>query len=154
MADYPIDVIRCPVHGIPDCSPMLNGCTIPSRLAQAYDAGKAADASAASAASQGVVSGIVRELEAVLADDTHVVRFGATEFGLRHGFPCRTGGLLECPVGDALNALDGPPVSEGYYIAYLDAENGSLRIGAVVEPTYDPVHDRMTALLERLTHGT
>ena len=29
-------MIRCPVHGVPDCSPLLNGCTIPVRLAEAY----------------------------------------------------------------------------------------------------------------------
>jgi hypothetical protein len=26
------DRIRCPVHGIPDCSPLLNGCSIPNQL--------------------------------------------------------------------------------------------------------------------------
>jgi hypothetical protein len=26
-------VLRCPVHGIPDCSPLLNGCSIPNRIA-------------------------------------------------------------------------------------------------------------------------
>lgn len=38
--DIPVDIIRCPVHGIPDCSPLLNGCSIPNRLAKAYLAGK------------------------------------------------------------------------------------------------------------------
>ena len=32
----PVEMIRCPVHGVPDCSPLLNGCTIPVRLAEAY----------------------------------------------------------------------------------------------------------------------
>lgn len=26
--------IRCPVHGIPDCSPLLNGCSIPTTTVQ------------------------------------------------------------------------------------------------------------------------
>lgn len=29
----PIEVLRCPVHGIPDCSPLLNGCSLPNERA-------------------------------------------------------------------------------------------------------------------------
>lgn len=32
-------MIRCPVHGIPDCSPLLNGCSVPNLLRDAYDQG-------------------------------------------------------------------------------------------------------------------
>jgi hypothetical protein len=34
----PVEVIRCPVHGIPDCSPLLNGCSIPNQLAALWRA--------------------------------------------------------------------------------------------------------------------
>jgi len=29
----------CPVHNIPDCSPLLNGCSVMIRMRNAYDAG-------------------------------------------------------------------------------------------------------------------
>ena len=29
---------RCPVHGMRDCSPLLNGCSIPLMMARAMDA--------------------------------------------------------------------------------------------------------------------
>ncbi len=41
-AETPRSVLRCPVHGIPDCSPILNGCSLPNRLSNAYAAGLAA----------------------------------------------------------------------------------------------------------------
>jgi hypothetical protein len=151
MADYPIDVIRCPTHGVPDCSPLLDGCSLPSRLAAAYDAGKATDALVASAASQAVVSGIVRELETMLADDTHIAWLRPNGYGLRHGFPCRADGLMGCPVDRALAALHkAPDVPEGYYRVSLD-DDGNAVIGEAVEQTYDPLQTRMTALIERLT---
>ncbi len=31
---------RCPVHDIPDCSPLLNGCSLPEHLRAAYDTGR------------------------------------------------------------------------------------------------------------------
>lgn len=34
--DPPPDVLRCPVHSIPDCSLLLNGCSIPNRLAAVW----------------------------------------------------------------------------------------------------------------------
>lgn len=37
----PIEMLRCPVHGIPDCSPLLNGCSIPSRIVLAFERGRA-----------------------------------------------------------------------------------------------------------------
>jgi hypothetical protein len=40
--DYPTirEALRvpCPTHRIPDCSPLLNGCSWPSTLNQQYDA--------------------------------------------------------------------------------------------------------------------
>jgi hypothetical protein len=39
--EVPVEVVRCPVHHIPDCSPLLNGCSIPARLAAAYQRGLA-----------------------------------------------------------------------------------------------------------------
>ena len=30
--------ITCPVHGIPDCSPLLNGCSLPAHLFRHRDA--------------------------------------------------------------------------------------------------------------------
>lgn len=38
----PAEAIRCWIHEIPDCSPILNGCNIPTRLAAAYRKGYAA----------------------------------------------------------------------------------------------------------------
>jgi hypothetical protein len=35
-----VEVLRCPVHSIPDCSPLLNGCSIPNWLATAYERGR------------------------------------------------------------------------------------------------------------------
>lgn len=32
--------LRCPVHDIPDCSPLLNGCSTPILLREAFDAGR------------------------------------------------------------------------------------------------------------------
>lgn len=39
--EVPRDLIRCPVHNMPDCSPLLNGCSIPNKLAAAWEAGRA-----------------------------------------------------------------------------------------------------------------
>lgn len=36
MTQVPVEVLRCPTHGIPDCSPLLNGCTQPSQQAAAW----------------------------------------------------------------------------------------------------------------------
>lgn len=35
------DYFKCPVHGLPDCSPLLNGCSIPIQLHKAFEAGYA-----------------------------------------------------------------------------------------------------------------
>lgn len=35
----PRSLLVCPVHGIPDCSPLLNGCVIPNRIAAAWAEG-------------------------------------------------------------------------------------------------------------------
>lgn len=43
MSDWstlPIEVRRCPVHYIPDCSPLLNGCSIPNQMAAIYKRGQ------------------------------------------------------------------------------------------------------------------
>jgi hypothetical protein len=29
---------RCPIHNMPDCSPLLNGCSIPNQVAARVDA--------------------------------------------------------------------------------------------------------------------
>jgi hypothetical protein len=39
-SDLPIELRRCPVHGIPDCSPILNGCSIPNQMASLYAQGR------------------------------------------------------------------------------------------------------------------
>lgn len=44
MAQKPYDMmkeaVRCPVHGIPDCSPLLNACSLPSHLRGALNVGR------------------------------------------------------------------------------------------------------------------
>lgn len=35
-AEAPRKVLRCPTHGQTDCSPLLNGCSVPAALADAY----------------------------------------------------------------------------------------------------------------------
>ena len=37
--EIPREILRCPVHDQTDCSPLLNGCTLPNGLAAAYMAG-------------------------------------------------------------------------------------------------------------------
>lgn len=32
-----VRAMRCPVHGIPDCSPMLNGCSVMTAIHRALD---------------------------------------------------------------------------------------------------------------------
>lgn len=38
--DIPREILKCPVHNMTDCSPLLNGCSIPNHLAKAYLAGR------------------------------------------------------------------------------------------------------------------
>lgn len=66
----------------------------------------------------------VEQVEAVIGEQRHIVDFHVTEFGLQHPIECRDD-LLGCPVGRALNALDGPPMPVGRYVVVL-GDDGAL----------------------------
>jgi hypothetical protein len=51
---------RCPIHDMPDCSPLLNGCSIPTEVAERVAAAGAERYAAALADAQAAIKAIER----------------------------------------------------------------------------------------------